>query len=157
MVHFPSEGVDRLVKECAVPEAKYSCSTYPWAVRSEGLADTGSMTVPVSGGVLNTAGARQPVGSAADVVGEEVAALPHAARVPVTTRRTALHRLTLLALRCSTVRFRSPPRVPTGATNWLGPRGRVAPVPGRHWTPAGGAIRARDAAPDEACFSCGPN
>src|SRR5664279_704591 len=115
MVHFPSEGVDRLVKECAVPEAKYSCSTYPWAVRSEGLADTGSMTVPVSGGVLNTAGARQPVGSPVVVVGEEVAALPHPARVPAMTRMTAVHRLTLLAVRCSTVRSRPPPRVPTGA------------------------------------------
>jgi len=57
MVHFPSEGVDRLVKDDAVPEAKYSCSTYPWAARPVGLADTGSMTCPVSGGVLNRAGA----------------------------------------------------------------------------------------------------
>src|SRR5664280_1670780 len=117
MVHFPSEGVDRLAKEYAVPEAKYSCSTYPWAARSEGLADTGSLMWPVFGGVLNTAGARQPVGSAAVVVGEEVAPLSHAARVPAMIRRTALHRLTLLAVRCSTVRSRPPLRVPTDATD----------------------------------------
>jgi hypothetical protein len=99
MVHFPSEGVDRLVNEDAVPEAKYSCSTYPPAARSVGLADTGSMMCPVSGGALNTAGARQPVSSAADVEGEEVAALPHAARVPATIRSTALQRLALYAVR----------------------------------------------------------
>jgi hypothetical protein len=49
------------------------------------------MMCPVSGGVVNIAGARQPVGSATVVAGEDVAALPHAARAPATIRRTALH------------------------------------------------------------------
>jgi hypothetical protein len=98
MAHFPSEGVDRLVKDDAVPEAKYSCSTYPWAARPVGLADTGSMTCPVSGGVLNRAGARHPVVST-DVVGEDVAAPPQAASVPATIRRTAQLRLALCAVR----------------------------------------------------------
>src|SRR5664279_2634634 len=95
MVHFPSEGVDRLVKEYAVPEAKYSCSTYPWAARSVGVADSGSSTVPASGGGENDAGACHgapatdgwPDGA---VFGALVAADPHAARMPVSsTRATA--------------------------------------------------------------------
>ena len=121
MVHLPSEGVDRLLKEEAVPEAKYSCSSYAWAVMPIGLADSGSMVCPAGGGVLNTAGARQAVSCAADiVVGVELAELLHAASVPARTRSTALHAPTLLAVRClpvrcSTVCSRPPPRVPMDA------------------------------------------
>ena len=84
----------------------------------EELADTGSMICPAVGGVVNTAGARQPVNSAVGVVVEdELAALPHAVRTPAAIRPTAPQRLNRTAMWFLMVCFRPPPRASTDTTD----------------------------------------
>ena len=55
MVMRPSDGLDVALKAWAVPEAKYSCSTYPLAARLVPTPESGSMMWPVVTGPLSVA------------------------------------------------------------------------------------------------------